>query len=112
MEATIKAEALRLAKQMMEEEKRSKVQEPELVYHEKRCSKCKDDYGIIGDRYECLLCDGFHLCQKCETTVIHAHALLKIKRLDQANTRELVERRFGKPKPDVRKREEAEKSLA
>lgn len=50
-----------------------------LVYHGVICSECRDEYGIIGVRYQCLFCEGFNLCEKCEGRIDHAHSLVKVK---------------------------------
>lgn len=53
--------------------------EPALVYHGVICSECRDEYGIIGVRYQCVFCEGFNLCEKCEGRLDHAHSLVKVK---------------------------------
>ena len=35
---------------------------------------------IVGTRYKCSVCKNFDFCQKCEETVEHEHAFLKIAR--------------------------------
>jgi len=34
---------------------------------------------IVGVRYKCSICHNFDYCEKCEETVDHPHAFLKIK---------------------------------
>ena len=43
----------------------AEIKGAELVVHESICSNCKDDFGIIGVRYQCVLCDNFNLCSAC-----------------------------------------------
>jgi hypothetical protein len=43
------------------------------------CHECKDEYGIIGVRYQCLYCENYNICEKCEAIIDHAHSLVKVK---------------------------------
>lgn len=48
------------------------------------CTHCRDEFGIMGVRYQCIFCDRFNLCSNCEAVVEHEHALVKVKRPGQA----------------------------
>ena len=63
-------------------EKKVEVREkvPELLVHGVICSSCEDEFGIMGVRYQCLLCDNFNLCSNCEDKLEHNHALVKVKK--------------------------------
>jgi hypothetical protein len=37
-----------------------------LQVHNVICSKCKDEFGILGIRYQCILCKHYNLCSNCE----------------------------------------------
>jgi len=39
---------------------------------------------IVGVRYKCSICHNFDYCERCEETVDHPHAFLKIKSPEQA----------------------------
>jgi len=39
---------------------------------------------IVGVRYKCSICHDFDFCEKCEDSIDHPHAFLKIKRPEQA----------------------------
>ena len=76
-------------------------QEKALVQHETMCSICRDDYGILGDRYQCIFCESFNLCSSCEQKIEHPHALLKVKDPKKAVSREQLVKIFGSQGPRV-----------
>jgi len=53
------------------------------VHYGVRCDGCGVK-PIVGDRYKCSACYDFDYCEKCEETIDHLHAFLKIKRPEQA----------------------------
>jgi len=59
--------------------KEIKVQKCKKIVHNRvECDNCHVA-PIIGIRYKCLICRNFDFCEKCENTVEHAHAFLKIR---------------------------------
>jgi len=61
-----------------------------LIYHNVICYSCKDEYGIIGIRYQCILCDNFNICEACEAKVDHPHSLLQVKKADKFMKKEQI----------------------
>jgi len=58
-----------------------KFKRPEIVEHEGvKCDGC-GIYPITGDRFKCMVCPQFDLCQKCEEKRLHAvnHPLVKLR---------------------------------
>lgn len=53
------------------------------MHHGVRCDGCAVK-PIIGNRYKCSICHDFDYCDKCEDTIDHPHAFLKIKSPSQA----------------------------
>jgi len=53
------------------------------VHYGVRCDGCGVK-PIVGARYKCSVCHDFDYCEKCEETIDHLHAFLKIKRPAQA----------------------------
>ena len=66
------------------------------MVHSAICSKCRDEFGIIGIRYQCILCDHFNLCSTCEKIVDHEHSLLKVKRPERAIKKDDLIAKFKK----------------
>ena len=54
-----------------------------LVHFYVKCRGCGLT-PIVGIRYKCSVCPDYNLCETCEDTITHNHALLKIKTLDVA----------------------------
>jgi hypothetical protein len=54
------------------------------------CSNCKDEFGILGIRYQCIICSHFNLCSGCEETVDHEHSLLKVKAAKKSISRDML----------------------
>jgi len=77
-------------------ERKNSPSKEELLVHSVICSKCKDDFGILGIRYQCILCDNFDLCSTCEQEVEHEHPLLKVKKPVQAITKDQIINKFKK----------------
>jgi transcriptional regulator len=55
--------------------------EEKLVHENYNCKICTVN-PIIGIRYECPKCEGFSICERCETLYDHEHNLMKIKKLE------------------------------
>jgi hypothetical protein len=66
------------------------------LVHQIVCSSCKDEFGILGIRYQCILCEHFNLCSGCEQVVEHEHSLVKVKQPGQAITKGMLLERFKK----------------
>ena len=62
--------------------------EEDLLQHKVMCSICKDEYGILGIRYQCLLCENFNLCSTHEEEADHPHSLVKVKKPGQEITKD------------------------
>ncbi|CAD8101182.1 unnamed protein product [Paramecium primaurelia] len=62
----------------------NEVKEVKQVVHEKvACDGC-EMFPIVGTRYKCAVCKDFDLCEKCEDLGTHEHAMLKIRKPEQA----------------------------
>jgi len=53
------------------------------VHYGVRCDGCGVK-PIVGSRYKCSISHDFDFCEKCEETIEHPYAFLKIKRPEQA----------------------------
>lgn len=67
----------------MESTKKFVEKETKVVHKNSKCSKCGKS-PIEGNRYICMQCLTFQLCQSCESKYgkQHGHLLLKLKRAD------------------------------
>ncbi|CAD8112023.1 unnamed protein product [Paramecium sonneborni] len=72
-------ENLSIANSTIVEEKEDKK-----IVHEKVCCDGCEMFPIIGTRYKCAVCKDFDLCEKCEDQGTHEHAMLKIRKPEQA----------------------------
>lgn len=58
-------------------------EEEKITTHESiKCDSCYAE-PIEGIRYKCSICCDYDICQKCEESTHHEHALIKIKHSNQ-----------------------------
>ena len=55
---------------------------PVMVHDKIKCNECEIN-PIVGTWYECVTCETYNLCSKCEEETKHPHNFIKVKSAEQ-----------------------------